>query len=80
MRSSSGDINIPIIFLGIFGHMNTPILVASGTGKNRIELSSLETAAKVAAIVGYNGSSGNDYLSGFLRKTTKIWSTLHRQW
>ena len=34
---------------------------------------SLETAAKVSAIVGYNGSSGNDYLSGFqfLRKTTK---------
>ena len=28
VRSSSGDINIPIIFLGIFGHTNTPIPVA----------------------------------------------------
>ena len=50
VRSSSGDINIPIIFLGIFVHTKTPILVANGTGKNRIELSSLETAAKVAGV------------------------------
>ena len=35
VRSSSGDINIPIILLGIFGHMNTPILVGNGTRKNR---------------------------------------------
>jgi hypothetical protein len=49
VRSSSGDIAIPIL-LGLFGHKNTPITSDNGTGKNRrklrIDSSSLEVAAK----------------------------------
>ena len=61
VRSSSGDVDIPIILLGIFGCRDIPITVDNGTGKYRRKLridSSSLTRLQQKALVGYHGGSG----------------------
>ena len=61
VRSSSGDIDIPVILLGLFGHRDIPITVDNGTGKYRRKLridSSSLTRLQQKALVGYHGKSG----------------------
>ena len=61
VRSSSSDIDIPVILLGIFGDKNIPITIDNGTGKNRRKIridSSTLSRLQQKALVGYHGMSG----------------------
>ena len=61
VRSPSGDIDIPVILVSLFGHKDTPITVANGTGKHRRKLridSSSLSRLQQKALLGYHGMSG----------------------
>ena len=79
VRSSSGDIDIPVILVGLFGTSETIIKVDNGTGKNRkmiqIDSSPLSTTQQ-KALVGFHAYTGNDYVSSLLRKTKKMWASV----
>ena len=69
VRSSSGDIDIPVILLGLFGHQRIPITVDNGTGKNRRKLridSTTLSRVQQKALVGYHGTSGIVYFQNSL--------------
>ena len=78
IRSSSGDVDIPVILLGSFGsYANSSIILDNGTGKNRKMIridSSRLTTLQQQALVGFHAYTGNDYISSFLRKTKKSWT------
>ena len=80
IRSSSGDVDIPVILIGSFGsYTSTTILVDNGTGKNRKKIridSSRLTELQQQALVGFHAFTGNDYVSSFLRKKKKMWSKI----
>ena len=77
VRSSSGDIDITIILVGVFGNCATKIFIDNGTGKNRknirIDCSKL-TNKQLAALVAFHAMSGNDFVSSFMRKSKKTWN------
>ena len=73
LRSSSGDIDIPIILLAN-EVSNLTIYIDSGTGKSRkiVELASCDLSSlEKAALLGLHSYSGNDYVSSFFRKGKK---------
>ena len=77
VRSSSGDIDIPIILVGAFGKCKTQILIDNGTGKNRKTIridSSKLTEKQQMALIAFHAMSGNDYVSSFMRKSKKTWA------
>ena len=77
VRSSSGDIDIPIILVGAFGKCKTQILIDNGTGKNRKTIridSSKLTEKQQMTFIAFHAMSGNDYVSGFMRKSKKTWA------
>ena len=80
VRSCSGDIDIPVILIGIFGGCeNAFITLDNGTGKYRkkIEITRCTLSRKQQkALVGFHAFTGNDYLSSFLRKSKKIWGSI----
>ena len=76
VRSSSGDIDIPVIMIGSFGCSEQYIVVDSGTGKHRKQIRidcSMLSEKQQKALVGFHAFTGNDYVSSFMRKTKKIW-------
>ena len=76
VRSSSGDINILVIMIGIFGCSNNYIVVDKGTGKSRRKIridSSTLSERHQKALVGFHAFTGNDYVSSLMRKTKKLW-------
>ena len=76
VRSSSGDIDILVIMIGIFGCSNNYIVVDNGTGKSRRKIridSSTLSERHQKALVGFHAFTGNDYVSSFMRKTKKLW-------
>jgi hypothetical protein len=71
VRSSSGDIDIPIILPGIQPISNLEIYIDNGSGKTRklLHLNSCSlTSLEKTALVGLHAFTGNDYVSSFLRK------------
>ena len=71
VRSASGDIDIPIILLGIIPSENINVFNDSGTGKSRRELNvsrSDLSALERRAIVGFHAFTGNDFNSAFFYK------------
>ena len=75
VRSSSGDIDIPVILLGMDTNDNVDIFIDNGSGKNRkildlqaCQLSSLQKKA----LVGLHAFTGNDYIACFLRKGKQL--------
>ena len=69
VRSSSGDIDIPVILLGLFGQQRIPITVDNKTGKNRGELridSTTLSRVQQKALVGYHGTSAIVYFQNSL--------------
>ena len=73
VRSSSGDIDIPVIILGSdVDHKR--LFIDSGSGKNRKVLdmskSGLSEQQK-KALLGLHSFTGNDYVSSFFRKGKK---------
>ena len=71
VRSSSGDIDIPIILLGMDEMNDVHIFIDSGSGKNRklldLGLCGL-TIQQKRALLGMHAFTGNDYVSSFLRR------------
>lgn len=71
VRSSSGDIDIPIILLGMEPISNVAIYIDNGSGKTRkllhLNVCSLTNQQK-KALVGLHAFTGNDYVASFLRK------------
>ena len=70
VRSSSGDVDIPIILLANEAeHLH--VFIDNGTGKNR-QLLDLTACAlsqsQKQALLGMHAFSGNDYISSFLRE------------
>ena len=77
VRSTSGDIDIPIIMIGAFGKSKTQIFIDNGTGKNRktIRIDSSKLSEKQQnALVAFHAMSGHYYVSSFIRKSKKIWN------
>ena len=75
MRSSSGDIDFPIILLeNEIDNLRVFIFINNGTGKARklfdLTLCDLSQAQK-QALLGLHAFSGNDYISSFCRKGKK---------
>ena len=74
VRSSSGDIDIPVILLA--NEMpNLLVYVDNGAGKNRkvIDLSSCSLSKdQKKALLGMHAFTGNDYVSSFLRKGKQV--------
>ena len=75
VRSSSGDIDIPVILLGMDTNDNVDIFIDNGSGKHRkildlqaCQLSSLQKKA----LVGLHAFTGNDYIACFLRKGKQL--------
>ena len=71
VRSSSGDIDIPIILLGIQTISHLEIYTDNGSRKTRklLHLNSCSlTSLEKTALVGLHAFTGNDYVSSFLRK------------
>ena len=75
VRSSSGDIDIPVILLGMDTNDNVDIFIDNGSGNNRkildlqaCQLSSLQKKA----LVGLHAFTGNDYIACFLRKGKQL--------
>ena len=61
VRSPSGDIDIPVILVSLFGDKDTPITVDNGTGKHRRKLridSSSFSRLQQNALLGYHAISG----------------------
>ena len=75
VRSNSGDIDIPIILLGIELERNVHVYIDNGTGKNR-RVSLLNkcnlTDHQRQALVGVHVFTGNDYVASFLRKRKQL--------
>ena len=74
--TSSGDIDILVIMIGIFGCSNNYIVVDNGTGKSRRKIridSSTLSERHQKALVGFHAFTRNDYVSSFMRKTKKLW-------
>ena len=73
-RSSSGDIDIPVILLA--NEMpNLLVYVDNGAGKNRkgMDLSSCSLSKQQKkALLGMHAFTGNDYVSSFLRKGKQV--------
>ena len=71
VRSSSGDIDIPIILLGCTSEEFMEIHIDNGTGKSRrlldMNACSLSQEQK-KALVGFHAFTGNDYVPCFFRK------------
>ena len=68
-RSSSGDLDIPVILTGSIGSSSISMAVYNETGKHRkqIRKDSLSLSdIQHKAIVGFHAFSGNDYISSFL--------------
>ena len=69
VRSTSGDIDITIILVGVFGHSGTKIFIDNGTGKSRktirIDCSKLIRKHRMA-LVAFHAMSGNDFVSSFM--------------
>ena len=79
VRSSSGDIDIPVILTGTLGGIETRLLVDNGTGKSRKTIlinNFISSVQQQQALIGFHAFTGNDYVSSFLRKTKKLWQTL----
>ena len=75
VRSSSGDIDIPIILLGMDLENNVQIFIDNGSGKNRklLELNLCDlTDQQKKSLVGVHDFTGNDYVSTFLRKGKQL--------
>ena len=73
VRSSSGDIDIPIILLANEID-NLKVFIDNGTGKARkiLDLTSCDLSrAQKQALLGMHAFSGNDYISSFFRKGKK---------
>ena len=74
VRSSSGDIDIPVILLA--NEMpNLLVYVDNGTGKNRkvMDLSSCSLSKdQKKALLGMHAFTGNDYVSSFLWKGKQV--------
>ncbi len=70
VRSSSGDVDIPIILLANEAeHLH--VFIDNGTGKHRrlLDLNACELSQlQKEALLGLHAFSGNDYISSFLRK------------
>ena len=76
VRSCSGDVDIPVILIGLFGSSSKNVILDNGTGKHRKKIrmdGSIWSELQCNALVGYHAFSGNDYVSSFLRKTKKVW-------
>ena len=55
------------------------IYIDNGTGKYRKRIhvnSSTLTEKQQKALIGFHAFTGNDFVSSFLRKSKKIWSTI----
>ena len=75
VRSSSGDIDIPVILFGMDTNDNVDIFIDNRSGKNRkildlqaCQLSSLQKKA----LVGLHAFTGNDYIACFLCKGKQL--------
>ena len=79
VRSSSADIDIPVILIGTFEVNEDPVIVLdNGTSKyrRRIRINRCPLSSKhQKALGGFHSFSGNDFVSSFLRKSKRIWST-----
>ena len=81
VRSSSGDIDIPVILTGTLGGIETRLFVDNGTGKSRKTIlinNSIFSVQQQQALIGFHAFTDNDYVSSFLHKTKKLWQTLVR--
>ena len=81
IRSTSGDIDIPVILVGAFGLNTEYIFVDNGTGKNRKRVridSSTLSLKQQKALVGFHAFTGNDYVSSFMRKSKRVWKTVEK--
>ena len=77
VRSSSCDIDILVIMVGLFGSSSHYIIVDNGTGKNRIKIRidrSTLSDKQQDALIGFHAFTGNDYVSSFLRKSKIMWT------
>ena len=73
VRSSSGDIDIPVILVA--GEFNSRILIDNGTGKSRkiLDVSACRLSEKQKkALLGLHSFTGNDYVSSILRKGKQL--------
>ena len=71
VRSSSSDVDIPIILLGMESISNVEIYIDNGSGKSRklLHLNTCSlTSQQKKALVGLHAYTGNDYVASFLRK------------
>ena len=78
-RSSSSDVDIPVILTGLFGSSRISMAVYNETGKHRKQIridSSSLSDIQCKAIVGFHAFSDDDYISSFLRKTIKMWDKI----
>lgn len=74
VRSSSGDIDIPVILVAAEFN-NTRTLIDNGTGKSRkiLDLSACKLSEKQKkALLGLHSFTGNDYVSSILRKGKQL--------
>lgn len=74
LRSSSGDIDIPIILLAN-EDPNLHVYIDNGTGKSRklLDLAACDlTTIQKQALLGMHAFTGNDYVSSFFRKGKKV--------
>ena len=68
VRSSSGDIDIPVILTGTLGGIETRLLVDNGTRKSRKRIlinNSISSVQQQQALIGFHAFTGNDYVSSF---------------
>lgn len=75
VRSSSGDIDIPVILVALAGELNTRVLIDNGTGKSRkiLDVSACKLSEKQKkALLGLHSFTGNDYVSSILRKGKQL--------
>ena len=75
VRSSSGDIDIPVILVGLFGTSETVIKVDNGTGKNRKIIridSSMLSGTQQKALVGFHAYTGNDCVKFFEKNEENV--------
>ena len=75
VRSNSGDIDIPIILLGIGLERNAHVYIDNGTGINRRVLASNKcdlTDQQRKALVSVQAFTRNDYVASFLYKGKQL--------
>ena len=82
IRSPSGDVDINILFLGLFPEDPDRIYIDYGTGKSRkvFQLSMIDMPETLkSALVGFHAFSGNDYISSIFRKSKLIcWKKIEK--